>query len=107
MSKQLKTIPIILDDVLFIFNNDLKDFYFATHHCYCMHCKNKYDSTIIDYTIRLNQLYDIELEGKCSDCRQTIGRYIETGDTEITAKNAEAIWKTNKALKELKIKKAN
>jgi hypothetical protein len=105
MSKQLKTIPITSDDVSFIFNNDLTDFYFATHHCYCRRCKNNYDSTITDYTIKLNQLYDIELDGKCLDCQQTIRRYIETGDTEVTAKNAEAVWKTNKALKELKIKK--
>ncbi len=34
-----------------------------------------------------------------------MGRYLETGETEPTAKNAEAIWKTHTALKELKIKK--
>ncbi|HRH47748.1 MAG TPA: hypothetical protein PLP23_03280 [Panacibacter sp.] len=34
-----------------------------------------------------------------------LGRYIETGDNVATAKNAEAVWRTSKALKELKIKK--
>jgi hypothetical protein len=34
-----------------------------------------------------------------------MGRYIETGETGTTAKNAEAIWKTHTALKALKIKK--
>jgi hypothetical protein len=34
-----------------------------------------------------------------------MGRYIETGENPKTAANAESVWKTNKALKELKIKK--
>jgi hypothetical protein len=105
MSKKLKTIPITMEDVSFVFNNNLDDFYYLTSNCYCAQCKNKYQSSITNYTIRLNQLYDIELDGTCLECGHRMGRYIETGDNLSTAKNAEAIWKTHSTLKELKIKK--
>jgi hypothetical protein len=105
MGKKLKTMPVTIEDVAFIFNNDLTGFYYLTTHCFCRQCKNKYDSTIVKYSIRLNQLYDLELEGSCLECGTGIGRYIETGDNPGTTKNAEAIWRTSRALKELKIKK--
>jgi hypothetical protein len=105
MSKKLKTIPVTMDDVSFIFNNDLSGFHYLASHCFCSQCKNKYDSTIIKYSILLNQLYDLELKGVCKDCGNVMGRYMETGDSIDTAKNAEAAWKTSKTLKELKIKK--
>jgi hypothetical protein len=105
MSRKLKTIQITMDDVSFIFNDDPDKFYSVTRHCYCVQCKNGYQSTITNYKINLNELYDIELEGSYVQCGSRIGRYIETGEDKKTAKNAEAIWKTHKTLKELKIKK--
>jgi hypothetical protein len=105
MSKRLKTIPVTVEDVAFIFNNDLKGFHYLTVHSFCSQCENKYNSKIIDYSIVLNEILDIVLQGKCADCGNAVGRYIETGDNVATAKNAEAIWRTSKALKELKIKK--
>ena len=105
MSKRLKTISITIDDVAFIFNNDLAGFDYLTAHCFCSQCKNKYNSTIVNYSVILNELLDIELQGICADCGNAMGRYIETGDSADTAKTAEAIWRTSKALKELKIKK--
>jgi hypothetical protein len=105
MPKKIKTIPITTEDVAFIFNDRLDEFEFVTSRCFCVACKNEYNSTITSYTIKLNNLYDIELDGFCKVCNHKMGRYIETGETPATAKNAEAIWKTNKALKELKIKK--
>jgi hypothetical protein len=105
MSKKLKTIPVTMDDVSFIFNSDLTGFYYLTSHCFCSQCKNKYDSSIIKYSILLNELYDLELNGVCKDCGKSMGRYIETGDSIGTAKNAEAVWRTSKTLKELKITK--
>ncbi|HJS55331.1 MAG TPA: hypothetical protein VJ765_12335 [Chitinophagaceae bacterium] len=105
MGKKLKTIPITMDDVSFIFNEHLDDFYFLTANCFCVQCKNKHQSTITNYKILLNQLYDIELEGSCLECGHRMGRYLETGENPKTSKNAEAIWKANKTLKELKIKK--
>ncbi len=94
-----------MEEVSFIFSNNLDDFYYLTSHSYCVQCKTKYQSTITNYKIFLNELYDIELEGSCLDCGHRMGRYIETGEGPTTAKNAEAIWQTHKTLKELKIKK--
>ena len=106
MSRKLKTIPIEMEDVSFIFNGNPDEFYFVTRNCFCVQCKNAYQSTITNYKIFLNQLYDIELEGNCLDCGHRMGRYLETGENKKTAKNAEAVWKTHKTLKELKIKKS-
>ncbi len=105
MSKRNKSIPITIEDIAFIFNNKTDEFYNLTSHCFCRHCANGYESTITNYTISLNSLNDIELNGFCLDCHTKISRYIETGDNAATAKNADAIWETNAALKELKIKK--
>ena len=105
MSRKIKTIPITVEDVSFIFNDKMDEFYFVTQHCFCAQCKNGYRSTITNYKILLNNLFDIELEGNCLECGHRMGRYIETGEDPKTALNAESIWKTNKTLKELKIKK--
>ena len=74
-------------------------------NCYCVHCKNKHQSTITNYKITLNQLHNVESEGSCLECGHRMGHYLETGAHPKTANNAEAIWKTNKTLEELKIKK--
>jgi hypothetical protein len=105
MPKKIRPITITLEDVAFIFNNSLDEFSFVTSRCYCVQCRNKYDSTITNYTILLNSLNDIELDGFCKDCNHKMGRYIETGETPATAKNAKAIWNTHTMLKEPKIKK--
>lgn len=94
-----------MEDVSFIFNDSLDEFYFVTQNCYCVQCKKDYRSTITNYKVSLNNLLDIELEGSCLECGHKMGRYIETGEDPKTAANAESIWKTNKTLKELKIKK--
>jgi hypothetical protein len=105
MSKKPRAIKITMEDVAFIFNDKPDDFYGILSNCFCAHCKNKYQSTITNYELFLNHLYDIEVKGSCLECNNSIGRYIETGDNPETAANAESIWKTNKTLKELKIKK--
>ena len=105
MSRKTKSIAITEEDVAFIFNNKLTEFNLVTTKCFCVQCKDGYNSTITKYKIFLNNLYDIELNGFCKRCNHVMGRYIETGEDPITAKNAEAIWKTHKTLKELKIKK--
>lgn len=104
MSRKAKIIPVSADDVAFIFNNDMEDFNFMISHCYCANCSNDYTRIITNYSIGLNDLNDLVLEGFCSDCNYHISRYIETGDNPIIAKNAEAIRQTHSALKELKVK---
>lgn len=105
MARKLKTIPITEEDVAFIFNDNLEQFHSVTSNCFCAQCQTPYESTIVNYKILLNELYDILLKGFCMDCGHTMGRYLETGEVPATARKAEAIWKTHKTLKELKIKK--
>lgn len=50
-------------------------------NCYCSQCPNSaYTSTIVDYDIFINDLYDIVLQGSCATCGGKIGRYLETGE---------------------------
>jgi len=105
MNRKIKTIPITIEDVSFIFNGKLDEFYFITRNCFCVQCNNGYQNTITNYKILMNNLFDIELEGNCLECGHRMGRYIETGENPKTTANAESVWKTNKTLKELKIKK--
>jgi len=105
MSKRNKSIPITIEDVEFVFNDRIEEFHSITTHCFCRHCNNGYESSIVNYTISLNTLNDIVLDGYCSDCNTKISRYIETGDNMGMAAFADAVWETNAALKELKIKK--
>lgn len=105
MSKKIKSMPITIDDVAFIFNDNRDDFDFIISNCYCRHCNKGYHSTITNYTISLNSLNDIELNGFCEECNTKLNRYIETGENPDTLENAKAIWDTNATLKELKIKK--
>ena len=105
MSRKIKTIPITIEDVSFIFNDNLDKFYLITQNCFCVQCKKNYQSTITNYKILLNDLLDIELKGNCLECGHSIGRYIETGENPETASIAESVWKTSKTLQELKIKK--
>lgn len=105
MAKNVKSISITMDDVSFIFNEDLTDFYSLTTNCFCRYCNNGYSSTITNYSILLNSLNDIELNGFCQECFTKLSRYIETGENKETRENAIAVWGTSETLKELKIKK--
>ncbi len=80
-----------MEELAFIFTNNLADFNYITSRCFCSQCRNKYDSTIVNYTISLNNLNDIELKGFCKNCNNAMGRYIETGEDPAKAKNAKAI----------------
>lgn len=101
---KIKTNTISMQDVSFIFNGDLRNFKLVVSNCFCSNCEKDSITSITNYTITLNNLFDIVLNGYCASCNNPITRYIETGDTAESALNAEAIWVTNKALKELKIK---
>lgn len=52
------------------------------NNCYCANCKSNYNSTIANYTVILNDLNDIVLQGYCAKCGYKVGRYVETGDNE-------------------------
>ncbi len=102
-----KLLPISADDVTFIFGNNNLEANLNIDQCYCGQCQDGYCSSIINYSISLNNLLDIQLKGVCAKCNHPVGKYIETGEDPITAMNAEAIWETHIALQELKIKKGN
>lgn len=105
MNRKQTKIPITIEDVGFIYHNQLENFYVHTSQCFCAHCRKGATSTISHYTIFLNNLFDIELHGFCRSCAYKMNRYIETGEYPGMTQNAEAVWKTHKALHELKIKK--
>lgn len=67
-----------------IFIEDYEDFFMSKiiNNCYCPSCNSKYDSTIINYRIFLNDLDDILLEGHCAKCNGQVNRYLETGEDE-------------------------
>lgn len=106
MSRKLKTIVINKDDVSFILEDRMDEFNYIITKCYCGQCQDGYDSTIINYSIRLNEIGDLELDGVCKKCGNKMGRYIESGESEANAKKAAALWDTTKMLKEIRIKKS-
>ena len=95
-----------MEDVDFIYEERMDEFNYQVSKCYCLECQDAYNSTIINYTIRLNENGDLELDGFCKKCNHKMGRYIESGESEVNAKKAAALWETTKMLKEIKIKKS-
>lgn len=47
-------------------------------NCFCSHCE-KGSVGIVDYSVFLNDLNDIIVRGKCSECESDVARYLETG----------------------------
>jgi hypothetical protein len=79
--KQLK---ITEEDLKFIYGDDYGFFQSKIlSNCHCANCpESKYDSTIVNYEIFLNDLNDVILRGFCAKCGGKIGRYSETGEVE-------------------------
>ncbi len=48
-------------------------------NCFCGDCGV---TTIIDYEIYVNDLYDVVLRGKCEKCKGVVARCVETGEDE-------------------------
>ncbi len=61
------------------------------HNCLCHTCDSAYDSTIVGYTVEINDLDDVILLGKCAKCSNPITRYVETGENEEQVKVIEEI----------------
>ncbi len=89
---QKEIVSIILEDFHKIMGEEWKIFQEKIiHNCYCSKCNSAYDSTIVDYTVEINDLDDIILRGKCDKCRYPINRYIETGENEENVEIIEEI----------------
>ena len=65
------------------------------NHVYCVNCNSSYNSTIVNYSIFLNDLDDVLLEGFCKKCNHPVNRYVETGEV---AKYQKKIAKVKKIL---------
>src|SRR5438093_8751197 len=85
-----KNILISKDDLAFLLEGDLSVFDQLTQNCYCVQCKDGYHHPILNYTIQLNDLCDIELNGFCGDCGHAMNRYMEFGNNPAFAAKAQA-----------------
>lgn len=72
----LRDLKVIIGDEWGIFEDKI------IGNCYCGRCDSNYDSTIVNFTITLNDINDIVLKGFCKKCGSSIGRYVETGEVE-------------------------
>lgn len=76
--------PLTYEELLQVLSrSDLEIF---ANNVFCPDC---IEPKIVDYeeSIFVNDLFDIILKGKCSECGKPVGRYIETGeDDEIVKK---------------------
>ena len=77
-----KQIKITEDDLKIIYGDDYKFFKSKIiPNCFCHTCPpSKYDATIVDYDIFLNDLNDVVLKGFCAKCGGKIARCLETGE---------------------------
>lgn len=84
LMKNKKQIKITEDDLKFIYGDGYGFFQSKIlSNCCCGACpESKYDSTIVNYEIFLDDLNDIILKGFCAKCGGKIGRYLETGEVE-------------------------
>ncbi len=100
MAKNIENneVEINEDDFKVIFADEYNDFCEKIiPNCFCSHCRGKYSSPeysgsiIVNYRSFINDLNDVILRGFCSLCGNKIGRYVETGEMENTAKMAGQI----------------
>lgn len=95
MYKKIK-IEISKSNLISIFGEDFDDFEKnIINHVYCANCNLSYNSTIVNYSIFLNDLDDVFLEGFCKKCDHPVNRYVETGEV---AKYQKRIAKVKKIL---------
>ena len=82
-------IEIQLEDVEIIMGNDFPRLPYFLSTVFCDNCSGQ--TTIKDYTIFLDDTYDIIFDGRCDVCRSSVSRYIETGEGKSTAEAAKHI----------------
>jgi hypothetical protein len=95
----LKSILISAEDLDFLLDSNWHVFNTLIKNCYCTNCK-RHDRTIINYSIKLNDLQDVELEGFCENCGHKVGRYLEFGERPEFAERARAFKATRNMLKQ-------
>lgn len=103
--KQPGEIEIHIEDVEIIMGDDFIHLDRLLNNVYCSHCKNSYNGTIENYKIYLNKLDDIIFVGQCTECKERVARYIETGETISKAEIARHVRTIKKEFKTIKKKK--
>src|SRR3990167_4759513 len=89
-------LEISKSNLISILGKDFDDFEKnIINHVYCTHCASSYNSTITNYSVFLNDLDDVILEGFCKKCNHPVNRYVETGEV---AKYQKKISKVKKIL---------
>ena len=84
------------DDLRYILGDNYRNFKEKIiTNVWCNNCSKDYSTTIIAYSIELNDLNDIVLSGKCKECRSNVGRYVETGKNPDYSERIERIKKRN------------
>jgi hypothetical protein len=87
---------ITLDQLKYIYGKNWKFFTEKIlNNCHCICTEESYSVTIVDYNIYLNDLNDIILKGKCSECKNPINRYLETGEIDKYQKRIQDIKSKN------------
>lgn len=82
-------IEIQLEDVELILSENYPTLDFFLSNVYCARCQNSTD--VKDLKIFLDDSNDIILDGSCINCKQPVSRYIETGESAISADIAKHI----------------
>ena len=97
-------IEIHIEDVEIIMGEDFRHLNRVLNSIYCSHCKNSYSGTIENYKIYLNKLDDIIFVGDCTKCKNSVARYLETGETTSKSEVARHIRKIKKEFKTVSTK---
>ena len=82
--KKLKEIKLSRLQLDVLLNKEEKeDFgYLLKHGVYCTRCNEICVNGVLNYTVRLNWLNDIVIEGECAVCGQKVTRIMEFGENK-------------------------
>ena len=106
-NKRPPSIQISEKDVQLILQEEYQYFLEITAgNVFCHQCSEKHKTVgIKEHTIILNNLNDIQLNGKCSICGVKVGRYIEYGEVPEILRRAKAFRTTYRSRKCMKVVK--
>ena len=82
--KKLKEIKLSRFQLNVLLNKEEKEGfgYLLKHGVYCTRCNAICTKGVVNYTIRLNWLNDIVVEGECAVCGQKVTRVMEFGESK-------------------------
>ncbi|MEI6947380.1 hypothetical protein V9K67_09330 [Paraflavisolibacter sp. H34] len=99
------SIAISSDDLDFLLDGNWAAFNQLTKNCSCTYCSPDFNCTLTQYSIRLNESYDLELNGLCAASGHKITRYLEMSADEAFVGRAQALFSTRSVLLQSSIRK--